>query len=443
MTEPLDFFLSYSRRDFENAEIYLTKFLEDLTKEIRLRRASSKGEEVAFFDQRTLIRGSDWKESLLDALQTSRTLVCLYSPNYFESEYCGKEWQLMHLRRMQYQGSQQAAGRQDAKLPPLIKPIRWILPFEPDFSRMSDAVGATQYSAGDLSTLINTKGLLHVIKRCESGSEFKNEYLNFIEALAIEILHDAAKYPVGPYEGKLEMESIQNAFVRPPERVARNSIDPKPPKPTLGPSYVHFVYVAANPEEVRQKGRRRLESYASNGGKEWQPYNPPEESYIATLATNVASTKGLNFIPGELAISENLDNEIEKKESQHNLVILFVDGWTAGIDPYRQWLQKIDRRKFFNCSILTPWNPRDAETVNQSDLLMQHLQEAFPFNTDSEQKSSIYYCGQIKSEKELRKKLQEVLIKLRNKVRKKIPLKNPIQSDGLTVIDAANPGAAT
>ena len=39
MPEPHDFFFSYSRRDYENAGIYLTTFLEDLSKEIR-RRAS-------------------------------------------------------------------------------------------------------------------------------------------------------------------------------------------------------------------------------------------------------------------------------------------------------------------------------------------------------------------------------------------------------------------
>jgi FxsC-like protein len=444
MPEPLDFFFSYSRRDYENADVYLAAFLEDLTKEIKVRRVTSKGEEVAFFDQHKLTRGDDWKQSLLDALQAARTMVCLYSPNYFASEYCGKEWQVMHMRREQYFNAQRAAGNLDAKLPRIIKPIPWILPYSHDFEKMSEPVADAQYNFGSLTSLINTKGLLHVVKRRDSGAEFKKEYLDFVEELAIEILNDADAYPVDKLAGELKIDGVSNAFVRssPAPEAPLAPVNAEPPESTRGPSYVHFVYVAARPEEVQQNGRMQVNAYSYNGGQEWQPFYPPEESYIATVATNVASTKGLGFIPRELVISANLHNDIEAAQKQHNLVILLVDSWTAGIGHYKEWLKKFDSHKFFNCSVLVPWNEQDSETADKCATLREYLQAAFPHNTDPDNTNSIYYCGPVTSEEDLRKKLQEVLIKLRDKVKKNIPLPNSINGGGLAVISANSNGGA-
>ncbi|MCI0388873.1 MAG: FxsC protein [Acidobacteria bacterium] len=431
MSEPHDFFFSYSRRDYENADIYLTTFLKDLSKEIRIRRVSSKGEEVAYFDQHKLTRGDDWKQELLDALQTARTLVCLYSPNYFASEYCGKEWQVMHMRREQYLEEQRLAKKQKAKLPRIIKPIPWILPYPQDFKTMSDPVGDAHYHFGSLTSGINTRGLLHVIRR-RSVPEFELEYLDFIEGLASEIVNDAEDYPVGKLTEELKISGVSNAFVRkaPAAAAPAAPVKTEPVELARGPNYVHFVYVAARPEEVQQNGRAQVNAYSHIGGREWQPYYPPEESYIDTLAKNVASTKGLGFITRELAMSANLENDIEAAQNQHNLVILLVDSWTAGISPYKEWLNKFDKRRFFNCSVLVPWNEQDQETAAQCILLQERLQAAFPYNTDLDNTTSIYYCGPVTSEEELRTKLQEILIKLRDKVKKKIPLPNTIQGGG-------------
>jgi FxsC-like protein len=435
---PLEFFISYSRRDYEAYDEHLTKFLKDLATQIKVLRPTNRDEELAFFDQDKLARGAEWKAVLLDALQNVRTLVCLYSPNYFTSEYCGKEWQAMHLRRQQYFDAQHAAGQPLTELPRLIKPVQWV-PHSSDLSKMSEPVGEVQYSSRSLTANINTKGLLWVMRRLAGNPTLSQEYNDFVDELAAEILNAPQ---VDRLPGVLDMEKIPNAFIRPPVMVSPAvptvaAAAAAPPEPTLGPSYVHFVYVVAKPAEVQQHGRLRVEGYSARSGREWQPFFPPKTAYIAALAVNTASGDGLGFIPAELPPSANLDEEIEERQRQHNLVILLVDSWTAGIAPYRDWLRKFDQRRFFNCSVLVPLNEQDQETAQSRKLLDQHLQMAFPGLADEDNNAPLYYCGPVTSEDELRLKLQKVLLQLREKVKRKVPLPNAIPSkEGLDVINA-------
>jgi MinD-like ATPase involved in chromosome partitioning or flagellar assembly len=82
------FFVSYARAD---ADRLLVQFVRDLSEEVRL-RAGLPMERVGFFDASTIEPGEQWDMQLREALQRSRVLVALYSPYYFASEYCGKEF---------------------------------------------------------------------------------------------------------------------------------------------------------------------------------------------------------------------------------------------------------------------------------------------------------------------------------------------------------------
>ena len=73
-------------------------------------------ETVAFRDMIDIDAGDEWEEKLAEALRTSGTLVCLYSNLYFDSNYCGKEFQVFVDRR-ELQDEAQRNGQ--------IVPILW------------------------------------------------------------------------------------------------------------------------------------------------------------------------------------------------------------------------------------------------------------------------------------------------------------------------------
>src|SRR6185295_13996584 len=119
-----DFFFSYKR---VSDTAYQRQFFNDLSNEIRaLRELSNPKEAVGFFDQSGIEQGEEWEPSLGIALQESNVLVCAYSTKYYDSEYCGKEWQVFQMRREEYRRLKVEAGEINPPLPPVIKPVLWM-----------------------------------------------------------------------------------------------------------------------------------------------------------------------------------------------------------------------------------------------------------------------------------------------------------------------------
>src|SRR3954468_18823863 len=95
------FFLSYARRDALSNNPYLKKFYKDLALAVGSAAALNSSVEVSdigFIDNQGIETGDNWRETLAEALQTSRVLVCLFSRSYFNSEFCGKEFHAFSLR---------------------------------------------------------------------------------------------------------------------------------------------------------------------------------------------------------------------------------------------------------------------------------------------------------------------------------------------------------
>ena len=90
------FFFSYARKDIDR---YLEQFYEDLSTEIDKRGALDREKgEVSFRDLSSIEPGQDWENEIAQALQHSKVMVCVYSPWYFQREYCGKEFHIFIQR---------------------------------------------------------------------------------------------------------------------------------------------------------------------------------------------------------------------------------------------------------------------------------------------------------------------------------------------------------
>ena len=81
------FFFSYARK---NGGDELDRFVRKLESAVQ-QYVAVEG-SVSFFDKNDIELGASWPRELEDALRGAQVLVTLYSPAYFESEYCGKEW---------------------------------------------------------------------------------------------------------------------------------------------------------------------------------------------------------------------------------------------------------------------------------------------------------------------------------------------------------------
>ena len=384
------FFFSYSR---QNNDSFLRDFFADLNKSVQ--ELVGQSDDAGFFDQTGLEPGDFWENKLEQALSTSRVFVAAVTAGYVKSDYCGREWAAFESRIEAY------AGGRNIQMPPLILPILWI----PSVAPLPKEITARQYSFGNPEDDHNKSGLVRLYKLKQ---RYEIQRVNYLEALAKHIitLHDehaaleqASQVP--------ELEVTTSAFV--------SEAGPSQPgaTPVKGPSRVHFVFGAARPDEVSRVGRRNVEPYGGLGGEEWRPYFPGSRK-IGSIARQTAALDEFNFWPGQMTVSNDLPARIRAAEASRELVVMFVDGWTAELPQYQAVLQAFDQQNYLNCSVIVPWNDEDPENQTNNQRLMNAVRGAFRFRSGGQ--NDLYYRAQIKSEDELRRQLVEILTRLRAEV---------------------------
>lgn len=97
MAYKFDIFLSYNRKHPHGQwvnDIFYPLFIPYV--EDALNRRIS-----VFKDDREILSGANWERTILSSLLKSRIMVPVLSPSYFMSEWCMREFQVMHYRQIQ------------------------------------------------------------------------------------------------------------------------------------------------------------------------------------------------------------------------------------------------------------------------------------------------------------------------------------------------------
>lgn len=97
MSYEYDVFVSYKRHNKTNA--WHIGLLENL--EVWLSHELHRDARI-FIDSEDIRTGDRWKDKLSDALLRSRCLLCLWSPMYFQSQWCVAEWQTFMEREEKF-----------------------------------------------------------------------------------------------------------------------------------------------------------------------------------------------------------------------------------------------------------------------------------------------------------------------------------------------------
>lgn len=425
---PYYFFFSYARN---NNDDYLRKFFDDLSDKIREILGFGPGVQVGFFDQKDVELGAEWDPKLAQALQTCPVMVSLYSQAYFNSPYCGKEWECFRKRRALYPEAKQLATP-TVELPSVIKPVIWA-PLWPG-QDPPEAVSGAQYTMGDPHAVHNVEGLKKMRKQY---GNYEALYDSFIEQLAKQTLEALEKYslPTGadlkdwlemdppkkdalpPLDPFPVLKDVESAF----HPALRKGVAP-PPAPTgrrKGPKFVRFVFIAGEPNQF-PVGARTLEFYLQDGRGEWKPYYPEAPRPIELLAESAANN--LDMYSDELTFDGDLAKAVRAAEVDRSLVVLFVDSWTAELPYYQPILKDLDQYAYINCSIFVPWNENDPETAGRSEVLRQLVRrDIFPrWSRLADTNQSFFFRDSIQSIDELRDQLRDTLRQLQTLVSKDV-----------------------
>jgi FxsC-like protein len=442
---PYHFFFSYKR---VSKTAYQRKFFDDLSDELRdLLEISNKDEPVGFFDQSGIEPGEEWESVLENALQESKVMVCMYSPKYFESEYCGKEWQVFNMRRQEYQRQRSAAGEMNPPLPVVIRPVLWLpLPddLDPDFKRF-------QIFKGTREDVANREGLLYVLKR---RTDFRKLYADYITNLARGIKEAVERYDLPPLPNLPPLAEIPSAFAKPVAPAPQPPEQPQPeaprpaevpaeqiavapelplpeqpqPAPALPPAAaeipgamrsavnIRFIFVAGDP--ARFGSNRQKQAYLDRGGSDWKPFYPTPSDRIGRMIQRFVANEDVEYDIDIMQLGEDLISVVQQAYQDREIVVIIVDAWTLSWDAdSRNILSQFDQTNrmtpFYNCSVLVPWNEADLEIKDERNTILDTVRATFDsrvrlFNNPS------FYRDSITSVEHLFQALRDALTNIRS-----------------------------
>jgi len=376
MGEPW-FFFSYAS---SNRDSFLKKFFQELENQVKTLTG-----HVGYVSWKDLRPGADWPLDLAGALQSCKVFVPIYTPAYFESDYCGREWQIIRERQDLSLKTAPAGARRPAVIIPVLWVPRRFLP-----SPLPAGVGDLQFDHerfGEGYVEDGLKKWLSLFKHHDRWMEFASAFADFVVTSARSA--DLPRLPEVP-----QLRTTRSYFtMSPPE-------SPQPVPPTggatlrkgasvgvaslatsaasvgrsAGPRYVQFVFVAGRREELKVV-RESLEGYGDQGGIDWQPYFPEVPEEIGIVAQSAAADERLHY--EALQLDDGILDRLREAEGDNKIVAVVVDAWTLSLSSYASLMTKLDEQNLPNCVVLAPWNLGDQETVTRRQQLEDRLKGTF------------------------------------------------------------------
>lgn len=404
-------FLSYNHED-DGDDGLVDQLIRDLTDEIR--RSVGWSRSDIFYRDVDVEAGREWPLELVTALRECHVFVPLLSPQYFDSEYCGKEWGLFR-RRIDEHRRRNATGPME-----MIVPVLWEAESKhfviPEIAR---SLQHQTYGGVGLRRLVRHPGQDEKV-RYRAALVSNAERL--IDAAGDRTI-DVATDDWGDLDDAVNVfESWRNGtrLARAPEErddTARAGV------PSRRVSFVVTAATAQNIAAVRGCAGR----YDSKP-VDWCPHEVDKP--LVRAAVSVAQKKELTAFP--LNIDDSLSRVIDEAKKEHELVILLVDPWTLLLSDYRKLVEWYDGRQYLHTAALVVWDA-DPDTMVSRDDLLNTVSRVFQVSKISNKPTYSDRAGTAKKfKRELRHVIEYIQVGFSKnpdvRVRRAEPL-NPAQLD--------------
>ena len=383
------FLLSYDREDGDGD--YVEEFFGQLSDELARRRAGWDKRHIGYLDVR-VPTGGRWPNRLNDALSTCRVFLALYSPRYFYSEYCGKEWWIFSERVREYQLQQSREAE-------LIIPVLW----EPAPHDIPAVARPLQYKEQLFPEIYSQKGLRRIVKL---KGKYSEEYDTIVNVLVDRIIDCHDMHVLAPATRLVDIATATNAFAAPvPTGATDGNIDCG--GPVSGPRRVYFVMAAPTAQEAYTIRKDPGDRYGAEPD-EWMPYRPEVDEPLILHANDVARQLKPPLLPRQERADEgDLVELIKQAERKNAIVILLVDAWAARLPKYRAALCPYDDFDSLHTAVIVPTNGVDSETAQHLPALQADVRAIFTKNFRGGRR---FYRDAVTSLAEFRRALGEALI---------------------------------
>lgn len=338
------FFLSYAhmpRPDGDDAtdpNLWIEQLFKDLCRRVR-DMATGPPRRIGFMDS-GIRHGTEWARTLSEQLAVCKTFVPLYSPHYFLSEYCGKEWHAFRGRVL----NRHAQGTGHIKQ---IIPAQWI---PVPVTEHPGAVKRIQFRPQDLGTTYAEHGFYPLTHM----GAFKNAYDLAVYELARKIVTIAQTDPAPPGPA-LDYESLPSAFAD-----AGSMRGDKP-----------FDIVIAAPCLADLPAGRTPDYYGVEASA-WNPYVPDLVEPLARYAQNLARYLG-HRRPQVYSLIDYEDQLLRGPDKAAAPAVLLIDPWVVTHPECRRLLEAYDRTMRPWIQFVIAWNSRDTGLAAAEEMLRGSL----------------------------------------------------------------------
>ncbi|MEU5147149.1 MULTISPECIES: TIR-like protein FxsC [Streptomyces] len=341
------FFLSYAHTPRFGAggpdpDMWVERLFRDLCSHVMALTDLPAGAEAGFMD-REIRSGEGWSERLGAALATCRVFVPLFSPRYFASEMCGKEWYAFAQRAI-HQG---ALSNQPAEA---IVPALWV-PVPP--SQLPGPAERLQFNHNTFGERYVTDGLYGLIKLRGYAEQYERAVYELAKRI-VRVAETVRLEPVRP----LDYRGVPSAF-----------------GPTGGGSPARTLHVTVAAASRHDLPDGRSPEYYGDNALEWNPYHPVAQRPIAYVAEDLV--KNLNY-QTSIGSFDDEAGHYDSKQPPTRPEILIVDRWVVEDEHRRQRLAAFDQESRPWVNVVVPWNRYDHQSRAKETELARRLEETLP-----------------------------------------------------------------
>lgn len=345
------FFLSYAHTpsdgvDDSDPNLWVRRLYRDLCGHIT-NMTTVSGDRAGFMDG-SMRTGQDWPTSLAESLAACRVFVPLYSPRYFISPWCGKEWAVFSRRQALYQGEKRS-GMPSAVVPALWSPVR--------DNQLPQQVRSVQYAHPELGQRYQMFGLYGLVK----VRSFRADYERAVLHLARRIVEVGETVMVEPGDHR-HLDAVDDAFA--PEIAV-----PSPTGRTLR------ITVAAGSLDRLPTGRSPV--YYGATPLHWNPFHPESAQPLAAIAASIV--EGLNY----RVVVREFDDKSEASDCPE---VLLLDRWVLRDPKHRARLSELDAGHRPSTGLVIPWNSADPTDQAVHNDLAAHLDATLPRAAERERR---------------------------------------------------------
>jgi FxsC-like protein len=341
------FFLSYARTPAYGGEtapdMWVERLFQDLCGHVMAMTDLPVGSVAGFMD-REMQPGDNWSERLSEMLADCRVFVPLFSPRYFTSEMCGKEWHAFEQRAIHHR------ARSDRPAEAIV-PALWV-PVPP--SQLPPSAERLQFNHRYFGERYVSDGLYGLIKL----ERYAQEYERAVYELAKRIVTVADTVRLAPGRSR-DLRLVRNAF-EPPNGVSedRRSIQ---------------ITVVAPTRRKLPEGR--TPEYYGGSAQDWNPYYPASTRSLAHVTEDLV--RSLNY----QAVITSFDVESGRpggRKQPDTPEILLIDPWALQDEERRHRLAAFDANNQPWTTVIVPGNRDDGQSQAAKAELTEQLEQTMP-----------------------------------------------------------------